>query len=83
MKVCFCIFIRYILFLARVRNWTQTFINTEGATGLITLLTQFKDRQLTVSEDMEHELKSKYAILANNGIEQDSTDSDSVDDGLY
>ena len=36
-----------------------------------------KNRELTVSQDMEEKLKVKYAKLRNDGIEQNKTDSDS------
>ena len=41
-----------------------------------------RNRQLTVSLGMEEKLKVKYARLANDGIEQNKTDTDSDDDDL-
>ena len=35
-----------------------------------------------MSQDTEQELKSRYAILSQNEIEQDDTDSDSYDNDL-
>ena len=41
-----------------------------------------KNRQLTMSQDMEHDSKSKQAILSHNGVEEDNADSDSDDNDL-
>ena len=40
------------------------------------------NRQLTVSKDMELELKSRYAKLSRNGIEENDNNTDSDDDDL-
>mgnify|MGYP000258516759 FL=1 len=41
-----------------------------------------RNRQSTVSLDMEEKLKVKYTRLANDGIEQNNTETDSDDDDL-
>ena len=41
-----------------------------------------RNRQVTVSQDMEEKLKSKYAISLHNGVEEDKSEFDSDNDDL-